>query len=79
MQAKLEELEKELTVINENSERLHKSRAELNELQLVLEKAGAFFDEARQDARGARTFDSAGYGGVEAPLLDESVRCIKLN
>lgn len=70
VQSKLEEIEQDLVVINENSERLKKNQAELSELQLVLEKAGAFFDDARVNA--------AGYGGegsvasaVDAPLLDD--------
>ena len=66
MQGKLEELEKELTVINENSERLKKSQAELVELQLVLEKAGEFFDDARASAQG-----STGDAAVDTPLLDD--------
>lgn len=70
MQSKLEELEKELTVINENSERLKKSQAELVELQLVLEKAGSFFDEARASAQGT-TYDSSATSLVDAPLLDD--------
>jgi hypothetical protein len=71
LQGKLEELEKELTVINENSERLKKSQAELVELQLVLEKAGEFFDDARASAQGANS-DSP----VDTPLLDDvPVRC----
>jgi V-type H+-transporting ATPase subunit a len=46
---KLEELETELIEVNSNSERLQRSYSELVELQLVLEKAGAFFDEARSE------------------------------
>lgn len=71
MQSKLEELEGELTVINENSERLEKAQAELIELQLVLEKAGSFFDEARASAHGNSSFDSSGASAVDAPLLDD--------
>jgi hypothetical protein len=67
VQGKLEELEKELTVINENSERLKKSQAELVELQLVLEKAGEFFDDARASAQGSNGSDST----VATPLLDD--------
>lgn len=70
VQSKLEEIEADLTVINENSERLKKTQAELSELQLVLEKAGAFFDEARQSAHGTTSGDS-GAASVDAPLLDD--------
>lgn len=70
MQSKLEEIEADLTVINENSERLKKTQAELSELQLVLEKAGAFFNEARQSAHGTTSGDS-GAASVDAPLLDD--------
>jgi hypothetical protein len=52
--------------VNGNSERLMRSYSELVELQLVLEKAGSFFDQARMDAQvkgaaggGARLGDSA--------------------
>jgi hypothetical protein len=64
-------LEKELTVINENSERLKKSEAELIELQLVLEKAGQFFDRARATAQGS-TSDSDVLPSVDVPLLEDA-------
>lgn len=51
VQAKLEELEAEMLEVNGNSERLARSYNELVELQLVLEKAGSFFDQARIDAQ----------------------------
>lgn len=44
-QGKLEELEAEILEVNGNSERLARSYNELVELQLVLEKAGSFFDQ----------------------------------
>lgn len=43
--------------LNGNSERLQRSQAELVELQLVLEKAGSFFDDAQHRASTA-AFDS---------------------
>ena len=52
LEAKLEELEAELLEVNSNTERLQRSHSELVELQLVLEKAGAFFDEARAEGGG---------------------------
>ena len=70
LQGKLEELEKELTVINENSDRLKKSEAELIELQLVLEQAGAFFDDARASASG-RSGGSQPDSAADTPLLDD--------
>ncbi len=44
-QSKLDELEADLLEVNNNSERLTRSYSELVELQLVLEKAGSFFDQ----------------------------------
>ena len=56
-QGKLDQLERELLELNSNSERLQRSHAELVELQLVLEKAGSFFDDAQRRASTA-AFDS---------------------
>lgn len=50
LEGRLAALEGELLEINSNSDKLKKSHSELVELQLVLEKAGGFFDEARADA-----------------------------
>lgn len=47
LQGKLEELEAEIMEVNGNSERLARSYNELVELQLVLERAGSFFDQVR--------------------------------
>ena len=47
---KLEVLERELLEVNGNSERLARSFSELVELQLVLEKASAFFEDAQARA-----------------------------
>lgn len=75
LEAKLEELESELLEINSNTEKLRRSYSELVELQLVLEKAGTFFDEARADAVGAqqsdfdRASDSMSSRGTAEPLL----------
>jgi V-type H+-transporting ATPase subunit a len=70
-QAKLEELEKECIETNGNMERLQRSYAELVEMQLVLEKAGNFFD-SRTTASLSRGTDSALADG-EAPLLEAPV------
>lgn len=52
-QGKLTDLETELVELNGNAERLQKSFSELVELQLVLEKAGSFFDDAQHRATSA--------------------------
>jgi hypothetical protein len=49
--------------VNGNSERLMRSYAELVELQLVLEKAGSFFDQARMDAQVGRARGERGFRG----------------
>ena len=53
LQGQLEELERELLETNGNAERLARSYNELVELQLVLERAGSFFDETRGRASAA--------------------------
>lgn len=50
---KLEELERELLEVNANAERLARSFSELVELQLVLERASHFFDDAQHRASTA--------------------------
>lgn len=69
----MEELEKELLETNSNMERLQRSYAELVELQLVLEKAGVFFD-----SRSGQRFEVvpevfSGYADGESPLLEAVV------
>ncbi len=73
LQAKLEDLEKELVETNNNMERLQRSHAELNEMQLVLENAGKFFD-ARTSARLASSADDGFGGDGSSPLLEAAVR-----
>ena len=46
----LDVLSEEVTQLSANTEKLRRSHGELVELQLVLEKAGGFFEEARSDA-----------------------------
>ena len=60
LEAKLDELETELLEVNSNSERLTRSHSELVELQMVLEKAGAFFDEARVEGSSLREVPNSG-------------------
>jgi V-type H+-transporting ATPase subunit a len=50
LEVKLADQERELLEVNANVEKLRRSHSELVELQLVLEKAGSFFDAARTDA-----------------------------
>ena len=68
VQAKLDELESELLEINGNSERLQRSHSELMELQLVLEKAGGFFDDAQHRASAAQ-FESGPPSPADSKLL----------
>ena len=70
-QAKLDELETELLEINGNSERLQRSHSELMELQLVLEKAGGFFDDAQHRASAAQ-FES----GPPSPADSKLYACM---
>ena len=51
LEVKLEELESETSQLNSNTQNLQKSYNELIEVQMVVEQAGAFFEEARADAR----------------------------
>ncbi|CAL6341913.1 unnamed protein product [Bathycoccus prasinos] len=46
----LDVLSEEVSQLSANTEKLRRSHGELVELQLVLEKAGGFFEEARSDA-----------------------------
>jgi V-type H+-transporting ATPase subunit a len=66
LEARLDELETETIEINGNAERLARSYAELAELQLVLEKAGSFFERARLDAAAEGNGGGAGgnIGGI---------------
>eukprot|EP01023_Acetabularia_acetabulum_P010235 TRINITY_DN1468_c0_g2_i1.p1 TRINITY_DN1468_c0_g2~~TRINITY_DN1468_c0_g2_i1.p1 ORF type:complete len:887 (+),score=191.34 TRINITY_DN1468_c0_g2_i1:21-2681(+) len=74
LESRLDDLEKELLEINSNTERLQKSHSELYELQLVLEKASKFFEEARGEAyTGA--FERAAFDHrpeIRASLLESS-------
>jgi V-type H+-transporting ATPase subunit a len=75
LQGKLEELEAEMLEANGNSERLARSYNELVELQLVLEKAGSFFNQARIEAQ-AESFGDRSYSvpeAMDAPLLESAL------
>lgn len=54
LEARLGRLEQEVTELNANTTSLKRSYNELLELQLVLERAGAFFEDARASADAAR-------------------------
>ena len=54
LESRLARLESEVIEHNGNSERLQRSYNELLELQLVLERAGLFFEDARASADVAR-------------------------
>ena len=76
LEARLEELEHELRQITANTEKLRKSHSELVELQLVLEKAGGFFDDARADAAGAPMASRSGAssnGGASSSRSDITI------
>ena len=76
LEARLEELEHELRQITANTEKLRKSHSELVELQLVLEKAGGFFDDARLDAAGAPMAGTRGAssdGGASSSRSDITI------
>eukprot|EP00879_Flechtneria_rotunda_P014171 GHRR01014808.1.p1 GENE.GHRR01014808.1~~GHRR01014808.1.p1 ORF type:complete len:648 (+),score=178.01 GHRR01014808.1:407-2350(+) len=74
LEGKLDELETEMLEVNGNSERLARTYNELVELQLVLEKAGSFFDQARVEAQ-AESFERM-YSvpeAMDAPLLESAL------
>jgi hypothetical protein len=74
-QAKLEELETELLEVNANTERLTRTHSELVELQLVLEKAGNFFEHARVEAQSENLDRPLGAGeDIGVPLLVSVLR-----
>lgn len=50
LEAKLSSIETELQQVTANADRLRRSHAELYELELVLERAGGFFEDARASA-----------------------------
>ncbi|GAB4815451.1 hypothetical protein N2152v2_002497 [Parachlorella kessleri] len=61
LESRLGDLERELTELNGNSERLNRSYNELLELQLVLERAASFFEDARAHADVGR-YDRPAFG-----------------
>lgn len=72
LETRLEELERELLEVNANSDRLQRNRSELVELQLVLEKAARFFEEARDVAQPEILESAAGAQDIGAPLLESA-------
>uniref|UniRef100_A0A7S3QLW0 V-type proton ATPase subunit a n=1 Tax=Dunaliella tertiolecta TaxID=3047 RepID=A0A7S3QLW0_DUNTE len=71
LEAKLEELEREVNLVNANNDRLQRSYSELTELQVLLERGGHFFDSARyqatQDSSTAMPTDAS--QDFSSPLL----------
>ena len=61
LETRLTSLEGELQQLTANSDRLRRSHAELLELELVLDRASSFFDDAR---RTADISSSSGLGGT---------------
>lgn len=80
LEIKLSELETELLEVNSNNEKLERTKNELTEMHLVLEKASAFFTSARQDAtaqqRELEEASSSGEGAIDSPLLLEQEMAI---
>ena len=75
LESQLAALESELVQLNGNAERLERSYNELQELQLVLEQAGKFFEDAHASALAAREDRSlASDVDMGAPLLESAVR-----
>lgn len=72
-------MESELLEVNGNQDKLSRSHSELVELQLVLEKAGGFFDEAmtgantiQEELHMRETFPERALS-IEEPLLPDSI------
>ena len=73
LEGRLETLEAEMLEVNANSERLSRTHAELAELQVVLEKAGGFFDTARIAAQREDLGRSPSMPeAMDAPLLESA-------
>jgi len=76
LEARLEELERDLLEVNANSERLQRTHSEFAELQLVLQRAGRFFEEAQGAARPAEVLEMATFSHetTSTPLLESGPR-----
>jgi len=73
LETKLEELEREVTELNSNNDRLQRTHAELSELAILLERAGQFFDNARAVASRDAVNTNVPHAPSQdfgAPLLD---------
>lgn len=77
LESKLADLEAELLEITANTDKLQRTHSELTELQLVLQKAGAFFSSARnaattvQQERVDTENGSSIEEAIDRPLLQE--------
>ncbi|XP_002988745.2 V-type proton ATPase subunit a3 isoform X2 [Selaginella moellendorffii] len=76
LEVKINELEPEFREVNSNLEKLKRTRNELTEFLLVLDKAGAFFESARQNANSQQREDESISGGesIESPLLEREMQ-----
>ncbi|RMZ53545.1 hypothetical protein APUTEX25_003367 [Auxenochlorella protothecoides] len=76
LESQLAGLETELTQLNANTDRLDRSYNELQELQLVLETAGTFFEDAHSNALQVRDEHAltaeGGQLDMGAPLLESA-------
>ena len=79
LEVTLEELENDLCDIGASTGKLKKSKSELVEFQLVLERAGQFFDEARQRASQTGTMDPSSAGGRAIGVQDVSIEAPLIN
>merc|ERR1711977_352500 len=74
LEVNLDELEQDLCDISAAMTKLERSKSELVEFQLVLDRAGSFFDTARRRANLETGTASASVGDeaslMEAPLID---------
>lgn len=71
LQGTLERLEREVLELHQNDERLQRAWAELSELQLLLERAGMFFQSAHAQSRAAVSTSApdASAPDLNTPLL----------
>lgn len=75
VQVKMEEYEKELLELNDNTDRLLRTYAELTEMQMVLEKAAGFFDKKTKlgDMPMESSYDRSFGIDTDGPLLEGGV------
>ncbi|CAG9463900.1 unnamed protein product [Pedinophyceae sp. YPF-701] len=72
LEVRLADLERELLDMNANNERLERTYDELVELEIVLNRAGAFFEDVRSLARGGLQDITNPLLGGGAPELEQA-------